>query len=322
VPLSARTEVVPLGMARSGAVAYVAAWTAGFSGVAALDLASGRLRPVRAFPDPVTDQADGAAAGNWLVWEETHSLQSLDGFTVYAWNAATGRLLRLGHSQTGPGGRPWPSPWHAPAVAGHYAAWAEGSGPGGQIELRLADLATGRVRVVATGRLQPPFFDASLLVWPQAGQPGGLTRLRALRLPAARPAALPPVLRGVRGTDFVVTDGTRTGYLSPDLTRLYYSASPGRPARVALRLPAGVEFTGLALGPGTLAWTTTRATYLASTRTGSYARVTPSYGAAVGTAAGVVVSDPPGSKALHPVIPMHVLGPAAAPLGRCGQAPG
>jgi hypothetical protein len=79
---------------------------------------------------------------------------------------------------------------------------------------------------------------------------------------------------------------------------------------VVLRLPAGDYFSNLAMGPGTLAWTTTAATYLASTRTGGYAQVTPRYGDATGSGSGVVISDAPSGKADHPVLPMHVISPA------------
>jgi len=255
-------EVVPLGLSADGRTAYVSAWTSRFAGVAALRLATGRLRPIRAFPDPAADQADGSSGGRWLVWEETHSLQSLDNFTVYAWDSATGRLRRLGHSLRGRHGAPWPSPWHAPAVSGNYAAWAQGYGPGGEVEVMLADLATGKVSIVRRGHTQPPFFDGNLLVWPESDQPGAQTTLHALSLSTGRPAMLPTALRAVHGTAFVVTDGTRTAYLNPALTALYYSPAPARQARLVLRLPPGVDFADLAIAPGSLAWATTRATYI------------------------------------------------------------
>lgn len=44
-------------------------------------------------------------------------------FTIVSWDSVTGRLRTLGRSGTAPGGKPWPSPWHAPAVSGHFAAW-------------------------------------------------------------------------------------------------------------------------------------------------------------------------------------------------------
>jgi hypothetical protein len=307
VPGSRRDEFVPLGGSADGRMAYVSAWTPGFAGVAELSLTSGRLRPIQQFAVPASDQADGSADGRWLVWEETFSLQSLDDFAVYSWDAATGRLRRLGHSLSGPGGTPWPSPWHPPAVSGHYAAWAQGYGPGGLVEIRLANLQTGRVMVIRKGHLQPPFFDGGLVVWPESDRPGTQTTLHAYSLVAGGPAALPAVLRFVHGTEFVATDGTRTAYLSPSRTALYYSASPARRPRMVLRLPPGQEFAALELGAGALAWTTSRATYVASTATGAYTQVTPEYGVATGAGRVLLVSDPPASQGPHPALALHVI---------------
>ncbi len=308
IPGSGNEELVPLGIGANGRTGYVSAWTPGFSGVAAVDTVTGGLRPILRFADPATDQADGAWGGRWLVWAQTSSLQSLDAFTIYGWDSASGRLVRLGHSLASPGGLPWPSPWHAPAVRGGYAAWAQGYGPAGLVQIRLADLRTGQVTVVAEGHLQAPFFDGPLLVWPESSRPGALTTLRAYSLTSRRTAMLPPVLRPVAGTDFVAADGTRTAYLSPSLTKLYYSASPDRRARVVLRLPPGTQFTGLEIGHDTLAWTTTAATFVADTVTGSYARVTPAYGFAVtGPGPAVLVAGPPASGAGRPRLALHVV---------------
>jgi hypothetical protein len=320
VPGTSQAEIEPLGVTGDGRAAYVSAWTPGFSGVAELNLATGALRPIRPFADPVTDQADGTASGHWLVWAQTYSLSSLDRFTMYAWNAVTGRLLRLGQSIAGPHGVSWPSPWHAPAVSGHYAAWAQGYGPGGLVEIRLANLVTGQVTTIRRGHVQPPLFDGGLVVWPESDAPGTQTTLRAYRLAAGRLTALPAALAAVHGTEFVVTDGTRTAYLDPSLTRLYYSARPGQPARLALALPAGTDFDSLALAPGTLAWTTSRATYLASTRTGAFTAVTPEYGYATGSGSVVLVSDAPAAKAVRPPLPLHVIRPAAVTWPACPAA--
>jgi hypothetical protein len=321
VPVSLQDEVVPLGSSGDGRMAYVSTWTPQFSGVAALDLATGQLRRIRAFPDPATDQADGSSSGRWLAWEETHSLQSLDGFTVYAWDSVTGQLRRLGHSLPGPQGTPWPSPWHAPAVSGQYAAWAQGYGPGGEVEVMLANLATGKVSVVRRGHNQPPFFAGGLLVWPESDRPGAQTTLHAVSLRTGRAAVLPAVLRAVHGTEFVATDGTRTAYFNPGLTALYYSPAQNQPARVVLRLTAGTDFADLAIAPGSLAWTTTKATYLASTRTGVFTQVTPQYGDATGAGQDLIISDAPGEKAAHPILPMHVIRPASLRWRACGRRP-
>ena len=308
IAASLRAEVVPLGISANGQTAYVSTWAPGFSGVAALNLASGTLHPIRRFGAPATEQADGAWGGRWLVWAQTYSLQSLDDFTVFGWDSATGRLVRLGRSLRSPSGTSWPSPWHAPAVSGDLAAWAQGYGPGGLVEIRLANLRTGRVTVIRKGHVQSPFFDSKLVVWPESDLPGAQTTLRGYSPATGRIVALPPVLRQVRGTDFAVTDGTRTAYFSPDLTRLYYSPAPDVAARVVLALPPGADFSYLAIGRGLLAWTTTQATYLASTRTGGYAQVTPRYGFAVtGPGPAVLVSDAPTAKAAHPILALHVL---------------
>jgi hypothetical protein len=314
---SRRAEVQPLGVSATGADAYVSTWSRRFTGVAELDLATGALRRIRAFARPVTDQADGTASGNWLVWAQTYSLSSLDRFTMYAWNGVTGRLRRLGQSGRAPGGQPWPSPWHAPAVGGHYAAWAQGYGPGGLVEIRLANLDTGQVTTIRRGHAQPPLFDGGLVVWPESDAPGTQTTLRAYSLSARRLVPLPAALRAVHGTEFIATDGTRTAYLSPDLTRLYYSARQDQPATLALRLPAGVDFADLAMAPGVLAWTTSRATYLASTRTGAFTQVTPSYGYATGSGSVLLVTDAPGRKAVHPALPLHVINPAGITWPAC-----
>ncbi len=308
VPSSRRSELVPLGVSADGQTGYVSAWTPAFSGVAALDLRTGRLRPIMPFANPSADQADGAWGGRWLVWEQTYSLQSLDRFTIYSWDSVSGRVTKLGHSLDSPAGTAWPSPWHAPAVSGQYAAWAQGDGPGGLVQIKLADLRTGRVTVVAGGHVQAPFFDGRLLVWPQSGRPGALTTLHAYSLARHWPASLPEALRAVTGTDEVVTDGTRTAYLNPSLTGLYYSPAPGERARLMLRLPAGTEFSALSMGQGTLAWTTTSATFVASTATGRYVQVTPAYGLAVaGPGPAVLVADAPTARSAHPSLPLHVL---------------
>ena len=322
VPASLNGEVIPLGMSANGQTAFVSAWTSGFSGVAALNLVTGRVRHIQRFQNPQDDQADGASGGQWLVWEETYSLSTLDNFTVYAWNSATGRLLTLGHSLNGPRNTPWPSPWHPPAVSGDYAAWAQGYGPDGEVEIKLANLTTGRVRVIRQGHTQPPFFDGNLVVWPESDRPGAQTTLQAFSLKTMKLAALPEVMRPVHGTEFVATDGTRTAFLNPDMTSLFYSPAQDVRAREVLRLPAGDYFSALAMSSGTLAWTTTAATYVASTQTGGYVQVTPEYGDATGSDSAVMISDASSEKVAHPVLPLHVLIPTHITWPSCPAARG
>jgi hypothetical protein len=171
--------------------------------------------------------------------------------------------------------------------------------------------------VIRQGHTQPPFFDGNLLVWPESDQPGVQTTLHAFSLKTMRPAALPEVLRPVQGTEFVVTDGIRTAYLNADMTSLFYSPGQGVRARQVLTLPPGDYFSALAMSPGTLDWTTTAATYVASTKTGSYVQVTPEYGDATGSSSAVLISDASSQKVAHPVLPLHVLTPARVTWPSC-----
>lgn len=317
VPGSDRDEVEPLGVVAGGREVFVQAWTRRFDGVGVLNLATGRLHRIKAFANPSSDQANGASDGRWLVWAQTYSLTSLDHFTLYAWDSVTGRLRRIARSIDGPDGEPWPSPWHAPAVSGRYAAWAQGYGAGGLVEIRLADLDTGTVTTIRRGHTQPPVFDGDLLIWPESDAPNTQTTLRAYSLTQRRLVELPVALRRVHGTEFVVTDGARSAYPSPDLSRLYYSPHQDQPARLALVLPTGVHFEALAMAPGTLAWTTSSATYVASTRTGVFTKVTTRYGFATGSRSVVLVSDGPRSKQVHPPLPLHVIDPASITWPAC-----
>jgi len=317
VPGSLAGELVPLGAAPDGRTAYVSAWTPAFAGVAALSLATGRLTPISPFASAAQDQADGASSGPWLVWFQTYSLTDLDRFRIYAWDAATGSLRVIGQSLQAPDGTPWPSPWHAPAVSGHYAAWAQGYGPGGLVEIELANLDNGAVTTLRRGHVQAPFFDGRLVVWPESDTPGSETTLRAFSVATHAPAAVSPVLAAVRGTDFVVTDGRRTAYFSPDFTGLFYSPAQDQAARLVLRLTGGNDFTALALAPGTLAWTTTTATYLASTSTGAFTQVTPRFGDATGSSSVVLISDAPAQQAEHPALPTYVVDPAGIDWPAC-----
>ena len=166
--------------------------------------------------------------------------------------------------------------------------------------------------------MQAPFFDGRLVAWPGSSRPGALTALHAAVAATGRPARLPVALRGVKGTEFVVSDGTRTAYLDPGLRTLYYSPAQDRAASAVLRLAAGVSFSNLGIGRGSLTWSTTAATYAASTTTFGYLQVTPAYGFAVtGAGQDVLVSDAPARKSAHPPLALHVIDAAGISRGRC-----
>jgi hypothetical protein len=243
-------------------------------------------------------------AGPWYVWIEYYSDTNLDKFTVHAWNTVTGQVRNIGSSVPG-----WSSPFQSPAASGNYAAWVAGDGPGPVDKVILANLSTGRERVVYQGRgyghALEPFFDGNLLVWPQSDVAQGTTTLTAINIRSAEPAVLPAALRGVHAWNTIVTTGQQTAYiLGPNYDELYYSPSPSQPAKVVLRAPLGT-LDDVKLGSGWLAWVG-NATYVASTRTGVYVQVTPEFGDASGNGSDMVaIGDYGGKKAPPP--PQHLL---------------
>jgi hypothetical protein len=304
VPVQGSTVVDPFSLSADGKVVYAAVYSRAFTGVAAISSSTWQILS----REPFASQQDwplGAGDGPWIVYEEFSSHYNESDFTVYAWNSVTGQLRRLGGSLSGPQGT-WPSPFWNPAASGIYAAWAVGDGPGPVDKVILANLATGRETVVYQGVALQPFFEGDLLVWPQSARAGEVTTMRAVNVATGRPAALPAVLRGVHTYYNIAVSGNQTAYIvPPDYNQLYYSPSPSQPAHVVLRLPGSHQFSNVQTGPGWLAWETDVATYLASTRTGAYVKVTPEFGLIRGTGStGVFVSDYVGKNDQHP--PKHV----------------
>src|SRR5262249_5349654 len=74
VPLSRRVQLVPWSLAHDGRSLFASIYDRdGWSGVARVDVPTGRVARIRDFAHPHTDQADGAFDGRWLVWNEYHS---------------------------------------------------------------------------------------------------------------------------------------------------------------------------------------------------------------------------------------------------------
>jgi hypothetical protein len=281
-----------------------AAGEAGFRGLEVVNDRTWKVLARLSLPARPDWAGPALTAGPWFVWIEYYSDTNLDKFTVHAWNTVTGQVRKIGSSVPG-----WSSPFQSPAYSGNYAAWVAGDGPGPVDKVVLANLRTGRERVVyqghGHGHALEPFFDGDLLVWPQSAVAQGTTTLTGVNVRTGKPAVLPAALRGVHAWNTIVTAGQQTAYiLGPDYDKLYYSPSPSQPAKVVLRTPLGT-LEDVELGTGWLAFTGS-ATYLASTRTGVYVQVTPEFGDASGNGSDMVaIGDYAGKKAVTP--PPHLL---------------
>jgi hypothetical protein len=296
-----------------GKAVYVETTTPAFRGIAEESLATGAI--IRQI-DPLP-AGDGAAQGGLgpdgdLIWTSTRSTYGSEGFAytpVRMWSPRTGQTTTLA-----------PAGHHGDALSAPVffkqtlAAWVQADGS--RQVIVEANLATGSTAVIDRGFLGPPVVVGAALVWPVASHANGpATRLvarNATAFPSLQQIAVPLQLRAAGHAALMVSSsqgswstpagliassGGATAYLSQDLTQLFYSPSPARPARLVLRLRGNTFAPALAIGDGYLGWTVTGdASYLASTTSLAAARITV-FGYVISAGSEYVfVGEPPVSK--------------------------
>jgi hypothetical protein len=276
LPLSRRVSLVPWSLAHDGRSFFASIYArSGWSGVARVDVPTGRVTHIRAFAHPRTDQADGAFDGRWLVWNEYHSLESFDDFTTWAWDSQTGAVTQIGAAQRAPDGTFWVSPWRQPDVRDGVATWVQGSGSGGVTDVHVYDLVHGHDTVAHTGHAQGSFLVAGpLVVWPESPAPGAFTQMRAFDPSTGQAVPPPSALRGLRGISGLTTDGRAIAFPSAKYKSLWIAASLGAAPRlvVAARganhvdnsVQIGGRYVGFGIQPRT---------FLADARAGRYVQV-------------------------------------------------
>lgn len=311
-----RVPTYPIALSADGSRMFVSTYGRDFSGVAELEVASGRLHPIHAYTHPDRYQAGGAFDGRYLVWFEYHSLYGLDDFTAYSYDTRSGVVRVIGQPHIDAQGNPYPSPWQYPVASAGYAAFALGVGAGGLTEVVGVELATGASKVLRRGHAQAPIMVATTVIWPESAAPGVESTLRAVDVRTGKTVGLSPVLRAVHGTPVLVGDGTRFAYFDPSRHELFYSPAPGIAAKSVLRLKEVEQFQGIGMAAHTLVWLTTEATYVADTRTGRYARLVNS-GGWYSSAGAVSIMEPPSVKMNHPVNAEHVLRVADIEIQPC-----
>jgi hypothetical protein len=319
VPLSRRLSIDPWTLAHDGRSFFATVHSPSFSGVARIDVPTGRITRIRAFPDPTSYQADGAFGGRRLVWSEYHGFDSFDDFTVWSWDSWTGKLRRIGGSTQAPNGRPWPSSWRQPDVRGGIATWAQGVGRGGRMAVHAFDLRSGRDRVVHVGLTQGSFLLAGHVVaWPESPPRGREATMRVASALTGRPLRVPRALRGLHGVSGLATDGRRIIYPGASYTSLWWAPSlRSRPRRiVAARgydhvdnsVQVGGRYVGFGIQPHV---------FVGDTKTRRYVQLTAHSGWTRLDASSLLVLYATGSKALDaraPIafVPLRDLPPMAA----------
>lgn len=284
VPLSRTTSLDPWTLAHDGRSFFATVYSPRFSGVARISATAKRMTRIRAFPDPANDQADGAFDGRWLVWSEYHGFTGFDDFTVWAWDARTGKVRQIGAATQAPDGQFWPSPWRQPDVRGGFATWVQGSGPEGQTTVHVYDLRTGRDRVVHEGHAQGSFLlHGHLVAWPESPARGAETRISVASGVTGASVPTPRALRVLSGVSGLATDGRRIAYPNASYTSLWWSPSlRGRPRRiVAARgydhidnsVQIGGRYIGFGIQPRVVLADTRTRRYLTLTAHGGWTRL-------------------------------------------------
>jgi hypothetical protein len=211
------------------------------------------------------------------------------------------------------------------------AAWEQADGS--ERAIVVANLRTGVADVMARGQVLAPVFAGDALLWPAGSPPAGrdshLVAVRADRLPAVVPTAVPVPLRAAGQASLISSAEGQTAYFSADLTGLFYSPALAEPARLVLRLPSGETFGAEppVLGPGYLGWGTAyAASFVASTSSLAAATLTDGNTTSgnVQAAGGLVIAassrDPKqGSWRLSVLSGATIEHLACAPAGKTGR---
>jgi hypothetical protein len=234
VSLSRHVSMQPTVGAGDGRTFFAELYTPGFSGVVRIDARSGHVTRIRAFPNARNDQADGSFGGRWFVWNEYHSLEDFNDFTVFAWDARTRRVTQIGAARHDAQGGFWPSGWRQPDVRGSFATWTQGTGPNGEGEVHVYDLARGVDRVVRRGHPQGSFFVAGpKVVWSESLVRGQETQFLAADPRTGGSVGTPQALTGLRGVSALFTDGRVIAYPTAKFKALWWAPSlAARPAFV------------------------------------------------------------------------------------------
>jgi hypothetical protein len=157
-----------------GAAVYGQYNTATTSGIARLDLSTGRLERIVAFPEATSGSASIVVSPPWLAWTLGNASDNVFDWTVFARNIDTGETLTLAQSRRSDGTF---LPGQQPLLAIRDAtlSWAQAlPGPLTQYETELHryDLAARRDQVLASGRVSAPVYAGDMLIWAQRDSAG------------------------------------------------------------------------------------------------------------------------------------------------------
>lgn len=128
-----------------------------------LDVETRQTTTIHRLDTPMTQVVGADADEDWVVWSEAAAQPNLNDWTLYAYHRATQALRPIAAAPVGEDGRPAVGPFLLPHVSRGSAVWSEPdpqSDPP-RVRVKIADLATGAVTVLADNGLSPK------IAWPQ-----------------------------------------------------------------------------------------------------------------------------------------------------------
>ena len=181
-----------LGLPGDGGVVIGQYNSAAESGIGQLSV-DGLTKIVQYGPD-VSGLAAMAMARSWVAWTQGESATNMSNWTLRVWNRDTRTSTTVASSRQ-PDGSFVAGQQPIPVVRDGLLAWAQPTGRTAGVnesEVRVLDLASGRVSTVASGRVSNPVFAGSWLVWGRRAQDGAYSfeavdsmTLQKVELPAA-----------------------------------------------------------------------------------------------------------------------------------------
>lgn len=270
-------------------------------------------RQVMRLADPVEHQVGSADFdGRWLVFDVVEGRQLESPWTLYAWDATSGRREPVAEAElTGDGQSAVPGPFVQAVVRSGRLFWAQGTG-GGKSAVYARDLgggAGGERRTVYEGVVDTPFAAGGLLVWLRQGESSAgrpETRLAAVSMDTLRRAELPGPIAELRNVRYMASDGRTWAWAGGDVERprLYVWREGWRKPLALVRGGGGgggaapePELGGIdqvQVSGDVVTWRTTEAAWALDLRSRSYARITPRYGYALARDGGIAVTYPEG----------------------------
>ena len=144
-------------------IAYGGFSSAHEHGIAAIDLATGKMTVVSMMSKSESGFSWMSYADGWLVWSQDESLDELGIWSIQAWNTQTHEKRRLSTSRL-PDGTYLTGELAFPVVGHGYVAWNQPVS-NTSADVRVYRFATKTMTTIDSGFVSSPVFAGTYLVW-------------------------------------------------------------------------------------------------------------------------------------------------------------